>query len=98
MLPRPQATDASDASAVRALFHVTAAAEPSLLPRLIAPLARLGHVPSRMHASRESGDGSELNVDLRVSGLQRQEAERVAGNLRSVVGVRSVIAVFEAEG
>jgi hypothetical protein len=81
---------------VRALFHVTAAADPGVLPRLIEPLAKTGHVPTRLHASAEAGDGSELSVDLRVAALDRTVAERMAGQLRAVVGVRAVIAVFEA--
>lgn len=82
---------------VRALFHVTAESEPGLLPRLIAPVAKLGHVPSRVHASRESGDGSELTVDLRLAGVPQRVAELVERSLRAVVGVRQVIAVFEAD-
>ncbi len=81
----------------RALFHVTAVTEPSLLPRLIAPVARLGCTPTRLHASTESGDGSELTVDLRVAGLTRQNADRLASSLRAVVGVQAVIAVLEPE-
>ncbi|MFZ4807402.1 MAG: hypothetical protein ACOYLQ_09115 [Hyphomicrobiaceae bacterium] len=81
----------------RALFHVTAVTEPSLLPRLVAPVARLGCTPTRLHASTESGDGSEMTVDLRVAGLTRQTADWLAGNLRAVVGVQAVIAVLEPE-
>jgi hypothetical protein len=84
-------------SLVRALFHVTALSDPGLLSRLIEPVAKLGHVPTRVHATREAGDGSELAVDLRLAGVERSVAERVAHALRSVIGVNSVIAVFEAE-
>ena len=56
---------------VRAFFFISAPADPGLLPRLIEPVAKLGAVPSRVHASRESGDGSELNVDLRLVGVAR---------------------------
>jgi hypothetical protein len=82
---------------VRALFHVTAPADPGLLPRLIEPVAKLGYVPVRLHASRESGDGSEINVDLRLAGVPPRAAELVAFALRAVVGVRQVIAVVESE-
>ena len=82
---------------VRALFYVTGAADPGLLPRLIEPVARLGHVPSRIHASREAGDGSELTVDLRLAGVPQRAAELVECCLRAVVGVRQVICVIEAE-
>ena len=82
---------------VRAFFFVTAPADPGLLPRLIEPVAKLGAVPSRVHASRESGDGSELSVDLRLAGVAPRTAELVEYALRAVVGVRQVMAVIEAE-
>jgi hypothetical protein len=82
---------------VRALFHVTAPADPGLLPRLIEPVAKLGYVPTRLHASRESGDGSEVTVDMRLSGVPPRTAELVTFALRAMVGVRHVIAVIEAE-
>jgi hypothetical protein len=81
--------------AVRALFYITATADPGLLPRLIAPVAKLGHVPSRVHASSEAGDGSEMTVDLRVVSLNERAARLIEHNLRSVIGVRQVIAVIE---
>ena len=85
------------ASTVRAFFFVTAPADPGLLPRLIEPVAKLGAVPSRVHASRESGDGSELSVELRLAGVVPRTAELVEYALRAVVGVRQVMAVVEPE-
>ena len=85
------------ADTVRAFFFVTAPADPGLLPRLIEPVAKLGAVPSRVHASRELGDGSELSVDLRLTGVAPRTAELVEYALRAVVGVRQVLAVVEPE-
>ena len=85
------------ARTVRAFFFVTAPADPGLLPRLIESVAKLGAVPSRVHASRESGDGSELSVDLRLTGVAPRTAELVEYALRAVVGVRQVMAVVEPE-
>jgi hypothetical protein len=82
---------------VRAFFFVTGPAEPGLLPRLIEPVAKLGVVPLRVHASRESGDGSELSVDLRLAGVAPRTAELVEFALRAIVGVRQVMAVVEPE-
>jgi acetolactate synthase regulatory subunit len=82
---------------VRALFYVMGASDPGLLPRLIEPVAKLGHVPTRVHASRESGDGSELSVDLRLNGVSPRAAQLVETALRSVVGVRQVLSVVEPE-
>ena len=84
-------------STVRALFFVTGISDPGLLPRLIEPVAKLGHVPTRMHASCESGNGSELSVDLRLNGLSRRTARLVESTLQAVVGVRQVLAVLEPD-
>jgi hypothetical protein len=90
-------TPRAQAHTVRAFFFVTAPADPGLLPRLIEPVAKLGTVPSRVHASRESGDGSELSVELRLAGVAPRTAELVEFALRAVVGVRQVMALIEAE-
>src|SRR5689334_17203876 len=82
---------------VRAFFFVTAPADPGLLPRLIEPVAKLGAVPSRVHATREAGDGSELTVDLRLAGVAPRTAQLVEHALRAIVGVRQVMAVVEPE-
>jgi hypothetical protein len=82
---------------VRAYFFVSAPADPGLLPRLIEPVAKLGAVPHRVHASRESGDGSELIVDLRLAGVARRTADLIERALKAVVGVRHVMVVVEAE-
>ncbi len=82
---------------VRAMFHITAPADPGLLPRLIEPVAKLGLVPSRVHASREQGDGSELTIDLRLTAVPARSAELIGFALRAVVGVRHVIAVIEPD-
>jgi hypothetical protein len=82
---------------VRAYFFISAPADPGLLPRLIEPVAKMGAVPARVHASRESGDGSEITVDLRLAGVAPRTADLIGRALRAVVGVRQVRAVIEAE-
>lgn len=91
------AAQRADTATVRAYFFVTAPADPGLLPRLIEPVAKLGEVPSRVHASRESGDGTELTVELRLAGVVPRTADLVERALRAVVGVRQVMAVVEVE-
>ncbi len=91
------AAPAVEVSTFRAFFFVTAPADPGLLPRLIEPVAKLGTVPTRVHASRESGDGSEVTVDLRLAGVPLRTADLVERALRAVVGVRQVMAVIEPE-
>jgi hypothetical protein len=83
---------------VRAYFFISAPADPGLLPRLIEPVAKLGAVPARVHASRESGDGSELTVELRLAGVAPRTADLIGRALRAVVGIRQVMAVVEPEG
>jgi hypothetical protein len=82
---------------VRAYYFVSAPADPGVLPRLIEPVAKLGAVPARVHASRESGDGTELTVELRLAGVTPRTADLVGRALRAVVGVRQVMAVVEPE-
>lgn len=91
------AAPAAEVPTFRAFFFVTAPADPGLLPRLIEPVAKLGTVPTRVHASRESGDGSEVTVDLRLAGVPLRTADLVERALRAVVGVRQVMAVIEPE-
>ena len=97
--PAASATGAecAEPATVRAYFFVSAPAEPGLLPRLIEPVAKLGAVPARVHASRETGDGTEFTVDLRLAGVTPRIADLVERALRAVVGVRQVMAVVEPE-
>lgn len=80
---------------VRALFHITAAADPGMLPRILEPVAKLGHVPTRVHASCEAGNGCDMTIDLRLSGVTPRTAELIGFALRAVVGIGQVIAVVE---
>ena len=72
-------------------------ADPGLLARVVEPVAKLGAVPARVHASREAGDGSEFGIDLRLCGVAPRTAELVENALRAIVGVRQVLAVVEPE-
>ncbi|MGI9385640.1 MAG: hypothetical protein ACR2PO_21025, partial [Methyloligellaceae bacterium] len=76
-------------------YFVTADADPGLLPRLVEPFCKMGMIPHRVHASRESGDGEEITVDMRVFGVTREAAHLVDKALGRIVGVRSVIALTE---
>lgn len=89
----PVGTDAP--TSVSARFLVQGGSDPSLLPRLVEPFAKLGAVPSRVHASCESGDGSQMTVDLRLADVAPRVAELIEHSLRRVVGVSQLIAVVE---
>jgi hypothetical protein len=85
----------AEPTAVSARFLVQGLADPGLLPRLIEPFSKLGLVPSRVHASCEAGDGSQMTVDLRLCGAKPRLAELVEYELRRIVGVSQLIAVVE---
>lgn len=95
MSAQPAGAAQPDADTVHALFFVTADSHPGLLPRLVEPFSKLGLTPHRVHASREDGDGHEISADLRIAGVSRRTAHLLEKALRSVIGVRSVIALVE---
>lgn len=83
---------------VSARFLVQGDADPGLLPRLLEPFSKLGTVPTRVHASRENGDGSILSVDLRLSDVPYRTAELIENALRRILGVSQIIAAIEPQG
>jgi len=89
------AVDSQHASLVNARYLVVGPSDPGFLSRLIEPMAKLGEVPARVHATREAGDGSELSVDVRLHAVTHRTAELVENALRRIVGVHQVIAVVE---
>ncbi len=97
LLPVVAVSQAADAAldVVSARYLVQGPSDPSLLPRLVEPFAKLGTVPSRVHASCEAGDGSEMTVDLRLCDVAPRTAELIELALRRVVGVSQLIAVTE---
>jgi len=99
-MPSPQAqahVTRAKPCRVRAFFWIAAPADPGLLARVIEPVAKLGAVPARVHASREAGDGNEFGIDLRLCGVEPRTAELVEKALRAIVGVRQVLAAVEPE-
>jgi len=86
---------AFEPSCVSARYLVQGPSDPGLLSRLVEPFAKLGTVPSRVHATCESGDGSQMTVDLRLGAVAPRTAELIEHSLRRVVGVSQLIAVVE---
>ena len=80
---------------VLAMFFVTADAGPGIAPRLVEPFAKLGLTPARVHISSEDGVGEDISADLRVQGVTRETAQTIDRALRSIIGVRQVIALAE---
>lgn len=85
----------SETETVKAMFFVTADADPNIAPRLIEPFAKLGIVPWRVLISSEDGAGENISADLRVQGVTRKTAHVIDKALRAIVGVRQVITLAE---
>lgn len=75
-------------------FAVHAAAEPGVMPRVMALFAKRNLVPSRWHsdlAGFSGGRADELVIDIQVAGLTGDESDYIARCLRQQVGVMSVL-------
>lgn len=55
-------------------FSVTAAAEPSVMPRLTDVFAQLGLVPDKWYATRGGRNGEDLVVDIQMGRLDAVQA------------------------
>ena len=71
-------------------FMLDADATPGLLPRLLQPFARRDLVPDRMWSHRT---GDTMHVEIAITEMPCEVVHLVEGNLRQVVGVRSVTQV-----
>lgn len=76
-----------------ACFAVSATADPGTVPRVLAPFAKRGLIPSRLHAVHDQ-DG--LLIDLQVTAMGRQTAEAIANGLRQIFGVRTVLVAMKS--
>jgi acetolactate synthase small subunit len=72
-------------------FSVFAAAEASVMPRVLELFAKRGLVPRRLDAAVGGADDEELVVDLQVDGLAPETAEHIAASLRQMVHVDRVL-------
>jgi hypothetical protein len=62
-------------------------ASPGLLPRLLQPFAKRDLTPDRTWSHRSGGT---IHVEIAISDMPADVVHLVEGNLRSIVGVRSV--------
>ena len=79
--PAPCAPDV----AVRFMLDVDA--DPALLSRLLAPFARRNLTPDRMWSHRS---GRTMHVEIALEAMPEAAVPLVEGNLRGVIGVRSI--------
>jgi hypothetical protein len=78
-------------SAVFVRFLLDADSAPGLLSRLLQPYAKRDLVPDRMWSHRS---GDTLHVEIAMEAMPAEVVHVVEGNLRQVVGVRTVTRVM----
>lgn len=83
-------TDAVRTESDTFCYAVLAAADPGTLPRLLAPFAKRGLLPSSVVARTGAG-GLTQRVDLQVPGLDAAGAEVIAEIIRQMVTVERVL-------
>lgn len=71
-------------------FMLDADAAPGLLARLLQPFARRDLIPDRMWSHRS---GETLHIEIALEAMPGDVVHLVEGNLRQVVGVRSLTQV-----
>lgn len=77
-------------------FSVQALADPGTLPRVLAPFAKRGLTPDRVHACRAQPGhaqpgGGDLLIDLQLDGADAALAQAIAQELRRQVCVSTVL-------
>jgi len=75
---------------------VRTVADPGSLPRLLEVFAKRGMVPAKMFSVATGAD--ELTVDLQVPGLDADLGAIIANQLRSQVGIETVLTSVKTEG
>ncbi len=73
--------------AVFVRFLLDADPSPGLLPRLLQPYAKRDLVPDRMWSHRA---GDTIHVEIAMEAMPAEVVHLVEGNLRQIVGVRTV--------
>lgn len=72
-------------------YFVHAATDPAVMPAVAGVLAKRGLVPDRLYGTRCGNNGEEMQVDLQVTGLDRDRADLLAQALRRLVCVDTVL-------
>jgi hypothetical protein len=85
--------DVASQTGVFVRFLLDADSSPGLLSRLLQPYAKRDLVPDRMWSHRS---GETIHVEIAMEAMPAEVVHLVEGNLRQVVGVRSVARVSKA--
>ena len=75
---------------------VRSISDPGVLPRLLEVFAKRGMVPSKLFSVATGAD--ELTVDLQVAGLDPDLGAIIANQLRTQVGIETVLTSVKTEG
>jgi acetolactate synthase regulatory subunit len=86
-----QPTLTTAASSGAACYSVHAAADPSVMPRVLEVFAKRGLVPSRWYSTLAGPGGEKMHIDIQVSGLEPGLGDRLAVLLRQLVYVETVL-------
>ena len=86
--------ESETAPAVAVRFMLDADPDPGLLSRLLMPFAKRGLVPDRMWSHRGAGT---MHVEVALEAAPANEIHLIEGNLRQVVGVRSLTLLRRAD-
>jgi hypothetical protein len=70
-------------------------ADPGSLPRVLEVFAKRGMVPSKLFSVATGAD--ELTVDLQVTGIDEDLGAVIANQLRSQVGIETVLTSVKTE-
>ena len=85
MISADQTAEQQSTTAVR--FMLDAEVAPGLLQRLLQPFAKRDLIPDRMWSHRA---GDTIHVEIAMEAMPGDAVHLVEGNLRQVVGVRSI--------
>ncbi len=80
-------SEAVSAPSLFVRFLLDADSSPGLLSRLLQPYAKRDLTPDRMWSHRS---GDTMHVEIAMEAMPAEVVHLVEGNLRQVVGVRSV--------
>ena len=72
-------------------FFVSAAVDPSVMPRILGVFARLGLVPDKWYSILDGRDHDELRIDIQMGRLKDNQAEHLAQSIRRNVSVETVL-------
>lgn len=80
----------SDLPSAPVRFMLDVDADPGLMARLLQPFARRDLIPDRMWTHR---NGDLVHAEIALEAMPAEELHLVEGNLRQLVGVRSLTLV-----